>query len=129
MKTNRRRFLTGLGAICGVSPLVSMGQAAESLKSSVPQSKASMKLGMVTYQLGQDWDLPTIIKNCEAAQFDGVELRTSHKHGVEVTLSAEERDQVRQRFQDSKVELMGLGSAFDYHTPDAQKLRRDIDAT
>ncbi len=88
-----------------------------------------MKLGMVTYQLGQDWDISTLIKNCEAAHFEGVELRTSHKHGVEVTLSSSDRDEVRRRFQDSKVELMGLGSAFDYHTPDPQKLRRDIDAT
>jgi len=106
-----------------------MSQAAESRENSGPEAKAAMKLGMVTYQLGEDWDVPTIIKNCEAARFEGVELRTSHKHGVEVALSSQERDQVRQRFQDSKVELMGLGSAFDYHTPDARKLRRDIDAT
>jgi sugar phosphate isomerase/epimerase len=36
---------------------------------------------------------------------------------------------VKKRFQDSKVELMGLGSAFDYHTPDAAKLLKDIEAT
>ncbi len=34
-----------------------------------------MKLGLVTYQLGQDWDLETILKNCEAAQFQGVKVR------------------------------------------------------
>jgi len=89
----------------------------------------TMKLGMVTYQLGQDWDIATIIQNCEAAKFQGVELRTSHKHGVEVTLSKAERAEVRKRFQDSKVELMGLGSAFDYHTPDQEKLKKDIAAT
>ena len=88
-----------------------------------------MKLGTVTYNLAQDWDVPTIIKNCEAAGFQGVELRTSHKHGVEVSLNKEERAEVRKRFANSKVELMGLGSAFDYHTLDQQKLRKDIDAT
>jgi len=91
--------------------------------------KPQMKIGLVTYQLAQDWDVPTIIKNCEAARFDGVELRTTHKHGVEVSLSKAERAEVRKRFKDSKVELMGLGSAFDYHTPDQNKLRKDIEAT
>jgi sugar phosphate isomerase/epimerase len=88
-----------------------------------------MKLGTVTYNLAQDWDIPTIVRNCEAAGFHGVELRTSHKHGVEVSLGKDQRAEVRKRFADSKVELMGLGSAFDYHTPDQQKLRKDIDAT
>jgi sugar phosphate isomerase/epimerase len=36
---------------------------------------------------------------------------------------------VKKRFEDSKVQLMGLGSIFDYHTPDQTKLRKDIDAT
>jgi sugar phosphate isomerase/epimerase len=88
-----------------------------------------MKLGTVTYNLAQDWDIPTLIKNCEAAEFQGVELRTTHKHGVEVSLTRDQRAEVKKRFADSKVELMGLGSAFDYHTPDQQKLRKDIDAT
>jgi sugar phosphate isomerase/epimerase len=36
---------------------------------------------------------------------------------------------VKKQFRDSKVELMGLGSAFDYHTPDPAKLRQDLEAT
>jgi hypothetical protein len=39
--------------------------------------------------LAADWDIPTIIKNCEAATFEGVELRTTHAHKVEVNLSKE----------------------------------------
>ncbi|MBI4657279.1 MAG: sugar phosphate isomerase/epimerase [Verrucomicrobia bacterium] len=88
-----------------------------------------MRLGTVTYNLAKDWDMATIIKNCEAAKFEGVELRTTHAHGVEVKLSKPQREEVRKRFRDSKVQLMGLGSAFDYHTPDPAKLRRDIEAT
>jgi sugar phosphate isomerase/epimerase len=84
---------------------------------------------VVTYNLAKDWDVPTIIRNCEATGFEGVELRTTHKHGVEVTLSAAERAEVRQRFADSRVTLFGLGSAFDYHTPDPDRLRRDLEAT
>jgi sugar phosphate isomerase/epimerase len=58
-----------------------------------------------------------------------VELRTTHKHGVEVNLTKPQRQDVKKRFRDSNVELMGLGSAFDYHTPDPSKLRKDIEAT
>jgi sugar phosphate isomerase/epimerase len=83
----------------------------------------------VTYNIAMDWDIPTIIKNCTEAQFEGVELRTSHKHGVEVTLNKAERADVKQRFADSPIALASLGSTFDYHTPDQAKLKKDIEAT
>lgn len=129
MTANRRDFLTSvtLATIGTVTARLSL--SAEERNSGFLTRLASMKLGMVTYQLGQDWTIDMIIKNCEAAAFQGVELRTSHKHGVEVTLSKEERDRVKSAFKDSNVELMGLGSAFDYHTPDNDKLKRDIAAT
>ncbi|HXG47030.1 MAG TPA: sugar phosphate isomerase/epimerase family protein [Methylomirabilota bacterium] len=88
-----------------------------------------MKLGLVTYNLAKDWDVGTIVKNCAAAGFAGVELRTTHAHGVEVSLSKAERAAVGRRFRDGGIELMGLGSAFDYHTPDPDKLKRDMAAT
>ncbi|MBI5775389.1 MAG: sugar phosphate isomerase/epimerase [Verrucomicrobia bacterium] len=84
---------------------------------------------MVTYNLGADWDVATILKNCTEAQFEGVELRTTHKHGVEVSLTKSARGEVKKRFADSPVKLWSLGSAFDFHTPDQAKLRRDIAAT
>jgi sugar phosphate isomerase/epimerase len=85
-----------------------------------------MKLGTVTYNIAKDWDVPTIIKNCTETKFQGVELRTTHAHGVEVGLSPDQRSEVKRRFQDSPVELMGLGSIFDFHTPDQAKLKADI---
>lgn len=88
-----------------------------------------MKLGIVTYNIAKDWDVPTLIKNCTEAKFQGAELRTTHAHGVEVTLSKPQREAVKKQFQDSPVELMGLGSAFDFHTPDQAKLRADVVAT
>ena len=88
-----------------------------------------MKLGIVTYNIAKDWDVSTIIKNCTETKFQGVELRTTHAHGVEVTLTKPQREDVKKQFRDSPVELMGLGSAFDYHTPDQAKLRADIAAT
>lgn len=88
-----------------------------------------MKLGLVTYNMAKDWDVPTIIKACEETGFEGVELRTTHAHGVEVTLNATERKKVRQMFEDSKIVLAGLGSAFEYHAVDQDEVRRHIEGT
>ena len=62
-----------------------------------------MQLGLVTYQWGADWDLPTVIKNCRQTGFAGVELRSTHKHGVEPSLDDDQRKQVAERFADSGV--------------------------
>jgi sugar phosphate isomerase/epimerase len=86
-----------------------------------------MRLGSVTYNIAKDWDIATLIKNFEATGFEGVELRTTHAHGVEVSLSKEKRAEVKKRFADSKVELMGLGSIFEFQMPDQAQLRRMIE--
>ena len=88
-----------------------------------------MHLGLVTYQLAKDWDLETIIANCRETGFEGVELRTTHAHGVEVSLSKPQRDEVKGLFADSPVKLVGLGSAFQYHYSDPIQLKAHIDGT
>ncbi len=130
MKTTRRSFLKIAGLSAGAVGLVHETSLAAAVKSPGFLTKApSMKLGTVTYNLAESWDIETIIKNCEAVGFEGVELRTGHAHKVEVALSKAEREQVNQRFANSKVQLMGLGSAFDFHTPDQAKLKKDLAAT
>lgn len=136
MRFSRRQFLktTALhcGAVAALSPTVFAAQKkapATAPSSSFLTGKSGMHLGTVTYNIAKDWDVPTLIKNCTEAGFEGVELRTSHKHGVEVTLSAQERAEVKRRFADSPVKLWSMGSAFDYHMPDQAKLRRDIEDT
>jgi sugar phosphate isomerase/epimerase len=88
-----------------------------------------MQLGLVTYMWGAEWDLPTLIKNCLATGFAGVELRSGHKHGVEPSLSKPARADVAKRFEDSGIELVGLGSACEYHSPEAKVLQKNIDET
>src|SRR5439155_10297308 len=131
MKSHRREFLKAAGLSFSAAGILGRSAlAAETaLQPSFVLRPAKMKLGIVTYNIAKDWDVPTIIKNCAATGFQGVELRTSHAHGVKVSLSKEQRAEVKQRFRDSPVELMGLGSAFDFHTPDQAKLRADIAAT
>lgn len=91
--------------------------------------KSGMKLGLVTYQWAKDWDLPTLIANCEKTGYLGVELRTEHAHGVETKLSASQRAEVKKRFADSPVKCLGYGANFEYHSPDQAKLRKNIDQT
>ena len=91
--------------------------------------KQEMKLGLVTYLWGKDWDLPTLIANCEKTGYLGVELRCDHKHGVETSLSASERADVKKRFADSPVQCIGYGSNFEFHSPDQANLRKNIDQT
>lgn len=140
MNTNRRQFLKdaslGVASLSLAAAAVGAGEPKQPQKKKAAAApgvsfakKSRMKLGTVTYNLAMDWDVPTIIKNCTEAKFEGVELRTTHQHGVEVTLSKDQRAEVKQRFADSPVALVSLGSAFDYHTPDQAKLKKDIAAT
>ncbi len=138
MTTTRRQFLA---ASLAAAPVAVLAQAPAASAPATPSrpgpvpttggfaQTSRMKLGTVTYNLAKDWDLATIIANCSRTGFQGVELRTTHQHGVEVTLSTAERAAVKMRFADSPVELYSLGSAFDYHTPDATRLRADIEAS
>ena len=92
-------------------------------------SKIPLKLGLVTYNWGKRWALPTLIHNCEVTGFTGIELRSTHQHGIEITLSSQQRQEVRTRFKDSPVELVGLGSACEYHSADPATLKKNIEET
>ena len=87
------------------------------------------QLGIVTYNIAKDWDLDTILKRLEALGYDGVELRTTHAHKVEVNLNKAEREEVRKRFDGSPVQLAGLGSAFEYQATDPAVVRQNIEGT
>lgn len=131
MNTPRRSFLKAAGlGIGGLAVTASGLIGAEAKRPALSLARRSqMRLGTVTYNLAKDWDLPTLIKNCVETGFQGVELRTTHAHGVEVSLTRTQRDEVRKQFEDTGVELHSLGSAFDYHTTDQAKLRKDIEDT
>jgi sugar phosphate isomerase/epimerase len=93
------------------------------------RAPAGMRLGFVTYQWGRDWDLPTIIANCEKTGILGVELRVGHAHKVETDLNALQRADVKKRFADSAVTCVGYGANFEFHSPDPKVLRQNIDGT
>ena len=90
IKTSRRSFLEQ--SILGATALLAANPAGELMAKSPTRRGEKMRFGLVTYLWGQDWDLPTLIENCERSKVLGVELRTTHAHGVEPRLSAEERN-------------------------------------
>lgn len=90
---------------------------------------ADIRYGLVTYQWGKDWDLPTLIQNCSKAGVLGVELRTTHKHGVEPNLTDAQRMDVRKRFAESDVKCVGIGSNERYDNPDPAVVKKAIEAT
>jgi sugar phosphate isomerase/epimerase len=86
-----------------------------------------MQLGAVTYNVLKDWDLEKIITTLEASGFSGVELRTEHAHKIEPSISAAERDRVRQRFARSKVRLVSFGTTCEFHAPDPAVRRKHVE--
>ena len=84
-------------------------------------------LGAVTYNVLKDFDLETVIAMLETAGFEGVELRTGHQHGVEPSLGAAERQRVRQRFERARGRLVSFGTTCEFHSPDAEVRRRQVE--
>ncbi len=89
------------------------------------------RFGFTTYQWGKDWDIPTLITNCCKARAFGVELRTSlsYAHGVELELDAQQRREVKKRFEDSPVALVGIATSERFDSPEAAKLKAAIENT
>lgn len=128
---SRRNFLktTTMSSAAAVIAGCSGPVNNEAGKTPFTLNKNPLKLGVMTYTLAAKWDIETIIKNLKETGYQSVELRTTHAHGVEVTLSASERAEVRKRFEDSALEEISLASAFQYHSPDKKELKTNIEGT
>ena len=127
MKTSRRSFIHAAAASTAA---VALGSGADVSAGQAPNTFSlnpkPLKLGLMTYQVGQSWDIPTLIKNCKETKFEHVQLRTTHKHGVELALSKPQRAEVKQRFADAGLAI-SLASAYQFHSPDQTELGRNIE--
>jgi len=119
MNASRREFLAQGIAIGSLAAGVAL----------CAEEKPRIHIGTVTYLVCKDMDLPTLIKACEDSGMEGVELRTTHKHGVEPSLDAEGRAKVKEAFAKTKVKLVALGSACEYHAPDPATVKKNIEQT
>lgn len=107
--------------------LAAVGTTARAADEKPARKGPKFRLGLVTYNTAAAWDLPTLLKVCKTAGISPVELRTTHAHGVEPTLSKEERKEVKKKFADAGIEIWGSGSTCDFHWPDAEKVRKQIE--
>ena len=123
---NRRDFLSSLAALPALA-IVQPEQAPQTPRSGPVRS--GLKLGTVTYNIAKDWDIPTIIKNLTEVGMEAVELRTTHKHGVEITLSAAQRAEVRKQFEGSAIKIGGLGTTCEFQAANPSVVRKNIDET
>ncbi len=119
----RRQFLqTGV---------LAAGAAAATTVSAAPTVKSDkapkFRLGLVTYNLAATWDLAVLLRVCKSAGISPVELRTTHKHGVEPSLSKEQRKEVRQRFADAGIDIWGCGTTCEFHSPDATVVKQNVE--
>ncbi|HEY7311818.1 MAG TPA: sugar phosphate isomerase/epimerase family protein [Gemmataceae bacterium] len=120
---HRRRFLhTSAFAAAGL--VVTNAAAAPSLKD---DKTPKFRLGLVTYNLAASWNLDVLLRVCKNAGVSPVELRTTHKHGVEPSLSKERRKEVRQRFADAGVAVWGCGSVCEFQSPDSAVVNKNIE--
>src|SRR5438093_8502517 len=97
---SRRRFLQ---AASGGAALASGVASAPRASAEDQHEPAKFRLGIVTYNIAAQWDLPTILRVCKNVGVSPVELRTTHKHGVEPALTKDHRKEVRQRFADAGI--------------------------
>jgi sugar phosphate isomerase/epimerase len=115
---SRREFLAATAGL----PLVT-GKAEAVTADETPK----FRLGLVTYNVAATWDLPTILKVCREVGIAAVECRTTHQHGVEPSLTAGQRKDVRKQFADSGVVFWGCGSVCEFHSPDPSVVRKNIE--
>lgn len=119
---DRRRFLQA-GAL-GAAGLTAPALAAEPAKT---DDKPKFRLGLVTYNLAANWTLPDLLKACKTAGTSPVEFRTTHKHGVEPSLSKDERKDVKQRCADAGVEIWGCGTTCEFQSPDPAVVKKNVE--
>lgn len=119
---SRRRVLQA-GIVGAAAAVVSPLQAEDTSSFAGPK----FRLGLVTYNVAAAWDLPTLVNVCKTVGIGPVELRTTHKHGVEPTLSKERRKEVKQRFADASVDIWGCGTVCEFHSPNPEVVKKNIE--
>lgn len=125
MSSITRRTFTTYGAATALA--LPLGTHSAPPAAAAASAKSAFTLGMVTYNIGAKLDLPALLRVCKATGIGPVELRTTHAHGVEPTLSPEQRKEVRKKFKDAGVEIWGCGSVCEFHANDAAKVRENIE--
>ena len=116
---SRRAFLQSAGCVAASAGLPAVARA--------DKKSLKFRLGIVTYNVAAKWDLATMLKVCKRVGLSPVELRTTHKHGVEPSLTKDQRAEVRKRFADAGVEIWGCGTVCEFHSPEPAMVKKNIE--
>ena len=119
----RRAFLHA-GALSAAG-LAATTQAAPTDK--VDSKNPKFHLGLVTYNLAAAWDLNKLLDVCKNTGVSPVEFRTTHKHGVEPSLTKEQRQEVRKKCADAGVAIWGCGTTCEFQSADAAEVKKNIE--
>jgi sugar phosphate isomerase/epimerase len=115
----------GAALAAGVTDLAAPSAAEAQAKKGDPP----FGLGTVTYNVPKDWDLPTLLKILPAAGVPSIEFRTTHAHGVELSINAAQRAEVKQRCADAGIKQISLGTTCEFQNPDPSVVKKNIDET
>ncbi len=111
---SRRGFIGGGAALAAGAPVAA-------------EAGPRFHLAATTYNVLMDWELDRIIQTLPGLGFEAVELRTTHKHGVEPSLGRQERLAVRKKFEASKLRLLSYGTVCEFHAVDSAVRRKNVD--
>src|SRR5579859_2783345 len=126
MTITRRNFLAGTGTLTA-GRAASQALTAPSPQTAQTAPALKFRLGIVTYNIAASWDVPTLLRVCRNVGLSPVELRTTHKHGVEPSLSQAARKEVRRRFADAGIDIWGCGTVCEFHDPNRKVVDRNIE--
>jgi sugar phosphate isomerase/epimerase len=120
----RRRFFQAAGAAVALTavPRPAPAPAADA------GAPLKFQLGLVTYNVAAKWTRDDILKACKAAGLAAVEFRTQHAHGVEPTLGAGERADVRKKYADAGVAIWGCGTTCEFQSPDPATVEKNVES-
>lgn len=85
------------------------------------------QLGLVSYNVAAGWDLPTVLRICTAVGIPAFEARTTHKHGIEPTLTADQRKDVKRQFADAGVRFLSCGTVCEFHAADPAVVAKHVE--
>jgi sugar phosphate isomerase/epimerase len=120
---DRRRFLLGSG-LAATSMLAHQPHVHAAGVSASPRR---FQLGIVTYNVAANWDLATTLKVCKNVGLAAVEFRTTHKHGVEPSLTKEQRLDVKKQCADAGIVIWGCGTVCEFHDPSKAVVDKNVE--
>lgn len=92
-----------------------------------PDAGIPFGLGSVTYNVPKDWDLAELLAILPKAGLRAIEFRTTHAHGVELSLRPTARAEVRRKVADAGIRQTSLGTTCEFHSDDPSVVRRNLD--